>query len=716
MKPTRIFLFAIAIFFAGTAGAQITWTALNGPNGLDNLPLSVSADGTLFRARMYIYQFDVSNDNGENWQNCDLPVPAMFTLPSFIHLPTGATYVAFDETLFKYRPDLVAWEKLPGFDGSKRVFADALQRLWKIDTDGNLAFSNDEGNSFTVVLADLYSGEPVAFYNDAHNLVVKGSKELYHFASNGQVQPVTVDVDNLSFQKVWFNPFTGTAFLLTDDLVNPLKKSVDGGLNWSDVSFAPDFPDNTNTLQLLFDASGAVWAITGFGILRTSDEGNTWSEFKAKGQTIASWDVQVGFSLDAQKVYVYEPTCGKQAFYRSLDYGANWTDLADQYFFPTIRAISKDKTGVLYAESCRLNNVETSSDEGQHWQTLTIETPTDSFIPSSVTVLPNGYLVAAGDGAVFRSTDGGSNWQKFDFQAFPMYIGYHFIASPDNKLYLFHPLFGPHVSADFGESWTMLSIPNTFFENGRPLHFHPGGNIFQNISNLTLINSYDPVADGIGQAVVPGWSLDAFTVTGSGRLLAVTFDIADFAQSVYISDDQGVTFQKIGFAPEWDQSCFLLSGPGMVLLKMNGNYYRSLDDGLTWELYFKKEVFPASPICFYFSPDNYLYAGLYGGVVYRTEEKVVSSQEPAAAGQVNVSAWPNPASSTLNLAFEQPVSDPVRLTLYDVLGRATSAVSVLNPDGKTAKVDISSLENGIYFYEIRTEQGRLLFASKVLKL
>jgi len=149
---------------------------------------------------------------------------------------------------------------------------------------------------------------------------------------------------------------------------------------------------------------------------------------------------------------------------------------------------------------------------------------------------------------------------------------------------------------------------------------------------------------------------------------------------------------------------------------MNGNYYRSLDDGLTWELYFKKEVFPASPICFYFSPDNYLYAGLYGGVVYRTEEKVVSAMEPAAAGQMNVSAWPNPASSTLNLVFEQPVSDPLRLTFYDVMGRATSSATVLNPDGKTAKVDISALGSGIYFYEIRTEQGRPVFASKMLKL
>jgi hypothetical protein len=73
--------------------------------------------------------------------------------------------------------------------------------------------------------------------------------------------------------------------------------------------------------------------------------------------------------------------------------------------------------------------------------------------------------------------------------------------------------------------------------------------------------------------------------------------------------------------------------------------------------------------------------------------------------KANPTIYPNPASSILNIQTEQSILD---LKIVDIAGRATAVRTTANNS-----VDVSDLSNGIYFIEIRTNEG--LFKEKFIK-
>lgn len=77
------------------------------------------------------------------------------------------------------------------------------------------------------------------------------------------------------------------------------------------------------------------------------------------------------------------------------------------------------------------------------------------------------------------------------------------------------------------------------------------------------------------------------------------------------------------------------------------------------------------------------------------------SEVPALSASA---AYPNPASASVNIDFDVTTS-PALLQVFDLVGNVVKVITLENAQG-TAKVDVSDLNNGVYFYSLSAGQFR----------
>ncbi|TAL59699.1 MAG: T9SS type A sorting domain-containing protein, partial [Bacteroidetes bacterium] len=68
------------------------------------------------------------------------------------------------------------------------------------------------------------------------------------------------------------------------------------------------------------------------------------------------------------------------------------------------------------------------------------------------------------------------------------------------------------------------------------------------------------------------------------------------------------------------------------------------------------------------------------------------------------SSYPNPVSDVLSIQFEKNLSGIMNLFIYDATGRKTE-VNGINRNTNSMRIDVSNLAQGVYYYEIRTNEG-----------
>ena len=73
-----------------------------------------------------------------------------------------------------------------------------------------------------------------------------------------------------------------------------------------------------------------------------------------------------------------------------------------------------------------------------------------------------------------------------------------------------------------------------------------------------------------------------------------------------------------------------------------------------------------------------------------------------AAANLQVSIYPNPASSTLTIDLQNGLLNELRATLFNALGRPVTAPAALHPS-VPVELDLAQLAAGIYFLRIEGE-------------
>lgn len=255
---------------------QMAFTPLNGPFGGRIFDMAERPDGALFLSSSAgVFR---SADGGDTWVSAStgLSNAGFYGSGSFAKLTDGTLFLQSD-ALYRYDPNIAAWKLLPSPPFS-RMAADSQNRLWANAGSGATWISEDAGANFTQVLTDMQvPGSAIdhfCVWNDDHGLMDIWLKGVYHFNRAGQLTPVTFPKSvSGSIAKLEYHPATGVAWCLYWS--GDLFRSVDGGINWLEVSVNGA---SGKIAALIFDANdGAYIYAYDNKIYFSKDNGASWN-------------------------------------------------------------------------------------------------------------------------------------------------------------------------------------------------------------------------------------------------------------------------------------------------------------------------------------------------------------------------------------------------------------------------------------------------------
>ena len=83
--------------------------------------------------------------------------------------------------------------------------------------------------------------------------------------------------------------------------------------------------------------------------------------------------------------------------------------------------------------------------------------------------------------------------------------------------------------------------------------------------------------------------------------------------------------------------------------------------------------------------------------------------ESAANEVKSIKFYPNPASTTITFELKEPVERGTVLQVFNFLGRQVLTIPI---SGNRLSVNVTDLIKGVYIFQLRTSNGRILETNK----
>jgi len=355
----------------------------------------------------------------------------------------------------------------------------------------------------------------------------------------------------VSWTQVLAVPYTVTPLIAVNPLngnqlvaaLDKLYRSTDGGLTWSAVAGQPPmYAGGTRPSAIAWTRDGsAVWIGTSpASAFRSADAGATW-EPRSTGITTGILSSIVHLEVDAvnpEVLYADSP----QALYRTMNGGTSWSPISNPYEYGQLG-------------------------------------------PSRST---SGLLLAArtSDGALFKSTDFGSNWAPWS--AAP-HDHVFFAPSVANKVYSMDATGRMRVSVDGGATWSnRASVPVAW---PRTLVIDPADTDRLLTAGVSGAFASDD-GGGTWQRRSSGMNELYFLETaarspGLGPLFATSIDEQVLYQRAFDGSWTGLGASSSALlGPPGDSALWAAVAPldGTLYLARQGTVARSIDGGPNWEL------------------------------------------------------------------------------------------------------------------------------------
>ncbi len=381
-------------------------------------------------------------------------------------------------------------------------------------------------------------------------------------------------------------------------------KSTDGGASWSNTGLTGfTYSSGRKVNELIMDPSNSsvLIAATSVGVYRTTDGGANWTQTLTASP---AFDLAIDASNSNNVFVTISGAASTGGIYKSTDNGANWTQLTTTNGLPaagTHHRISMDISAsnslVLYASFTNLTDglqgVYKSTDGGSNWA-LTTTTPANylgnqGWYDNVMAVDPNdANVVYVGGVQAYKTTDGGANWSSVHNN---IHVDYHALAFHNGKVYAGNDG-GVYKTTDGGTTWTNLSL------NGLVTHqYYKFGTSFNN-ANILMGGAQD---NGLNQySGSPLW-----TKTRSGDGMEVIYDYSDpTSMIVYGENQNGARLRSTDGGANWTSiNTGAPGGPWVTPLEMdpsvpttlytigntsggNGDVYKTTNSGSSWSLFF----------------------------------------------------------------------------------------------------------------------------------
>lgn len=594
-----------------------------------------------------------TSDQGATWISAAVEGGGTpyFGFYDLVTMPNGVLFGATTKGLYHSDDHGRTWTQIDNVYAGRRIYSltvDSTGALYA-GSDSPLMRSTDNGRNWESVAPMFVASQWKDLLVTHSGAILGRSQNIYRFTyadSTWRLQASAPDI--MGFGTLILAPNGDILAMPRHDGQSTEKKpwrSTDDGITWKRE--ADDFPWYATAAGYI---GNWLYATTGGGVLRSSDNGHHWEAANRSlaALSIATLGVTRGGTILAGS---------RGDLQRSTDDGETWTPSTDSIWNANI-------PGPFYSSpflaSCADGSIVASlapklvrsTDDGVRWNVVP-GTETMGSV-KSFAVAAGGALYAGADSGLYRSTDNGQTWSVVT------------------------KLLGPISS----------------------VAVEPGGRIFVVAGNIFGHDSlFRSVDNGVTWSkVYEGDRLYKVVATSYGRV-AVGINTAGSNVPVFISDDFGNTWYDTRFSyfvsfaldsAENILACTQDDGRdnGPFLLRRASNTWESIASGLD-----HKTCAWIVP-----SPRGYLVAATSAGVYRSTTLSASDVENRSERRTTELTAIPNPSSGDLHLRFTMQTSGFVSLDLVDILGRPVRRV--LNEWKEAGEYDvemgIEGLPAGIY--------------------
>lgn len=352
-------------------------------------------------------------------------------------------------------------------------------QVWALSNDG-LFRSDDNGATWHSLSLPPQANSPNRLVADARGDIYVLSGEGIHVSTDNGMSWTErhSGIRAHSFDQLQVSEADGSWF------VQPLSlfRSADQGASWSNISAPSPVTNATAAVSLSSSNPGRIYAATRESPVVSDDTGQNWTDLPTPGigLTIRSWTDPT----DDQTVIMADFGSGTfslqhAGLYRSTNGGLSWSktfeaplervnfqphSVADDPTAPgTVYFGVHSRTGGAFTDGLVLR----STDHGASFDVVL-----DGMAFTQVIVDAGGHVYAAGtrdsiNQGVWRSTDGGNNWQSYSNGLPAPFNTYDLAAHPTRPGHIFATNgFDIYESINGGGSWYELQdIGQTDFTN-----------------------------------------------------------------------------------------------------------------------------------------------------------------------------------------------------------------------------------------------------------
>jgi photosystem II stability/assembly factor-like uncharacterized protein len=654
-----------------------------------------------------------STDGGESWQKANETLPDTLAVnlihinpqnPDDILLGTGQYFtVGSPQNGGPYRT----------LDGGNAW--SLIEDVPNGETYNISEISRDPTNNDHIIISISSAGEPGFSWGlmesyDNGNTWQELSANMYDFKN------ISINPENN--QNIWGVAYTGY-------LDYWLMNSNDGGQNWS---LYEGFEDPYKWVTgLVSDSDFNIYIKRrsdepdfSFDILKSTDNGNSWTGVdKLTDKTYLGWN-NFKNSIQAEHLNTENIYFGNNYGVFHSENGGLSTQVQNTNFMNSYildMEVKPINNNIIYAAGSQ--GLWKSIDGGQNWDNIIRE-----FLRVVKCNPKHADTIYFGGRDLWRSFDGGDSFERI---AFPLYSTLTDIAinpNETNVLYYKMDIDGVtliYKSTNYGDTWELVFSCNDNYSYREiaidPIH--PDTLYIGQFRSLDGGNTWEDIFDKKILAVHPFNSNILYATEGSYQNVHNTLEV---------SYDWGETFEILteynnGPLPNENIYCFRFDkeNPDFVFYSTrNSNVYNSLDAGENWQQLpgnYNRRVMDIIP----FVSENKFYLATHGDGVWVYDTTYTSAIEDHHLVNDNtaLNVFPNPFSDILTINFTNRNTGNINVSVYNLNG---ILIKILINEHKTkGRYKIiwdgkdkygKEMQTGLYF--IRLNSGRKIYTGKVV--